>query len=122
VTDAAAARAATDDDPLDFKELLEEERASLRHELVELGHGDEGGRLDYDSNFADTSQVTAERGEAEVLAGRLRETLHEVEAALEKIENGTYGNCESCGQPIAPARLEAKPATPLCIDCASKRR
>lgn len=123
MTDAAA-RAVTDDDsadPLDFKELLEEERASLRHELAELGFGDAGG-LDYDSNFADTSQVTAERGEAEVLAGRLRETLDEVEVALDKLEQGTYGTCDSCGNPITPARLEAKPASSTCIDCASKRR
>ena len=48
------------------------ERADLRRQLAELGFGDAGG-LNYDSNFADSSQVTAERGEAEALAGELRE-------------------------------------------------
>jgi len=99
---------------------LEEERAELRRQLAELGFGDDG-RLEYDPNFADSSQVTAERGEAEALAASLRETLGEVEHALAKMADGTYGTCESCGNPIAPARLEAKPAARYCIDCASKR-
>jgi RNA polymerase-binding transcription factor DksA len=123
VTDAAArVTEATDEGAIDSKTLLEEERATLRHELAELGFADEGHGLDYDSNFADTSQVTAERGEAEVLAGQLRETLVEVEEALGKLESGTYGTCDLCGKPITPARLEAKPASRYCIDCASKRR
>jgi len=99
---------------------LEREKAELERQLAELGHGGEGG-LTYDPNFADSSQVTAERGEADALAAKLRETLAEVENALSKIEAGTYGECEVCGKPIAPARLEAKPAARTCIDCASKR-
>src|SRR5437763_15840423 len=104
----------------DRRAALEDERAHLRQQLAELGYGDEG-RLDYDQNFADSSQVTAERGEAEALAKQLKETLTEVEHALAKFEDGKYGVCESCGQPIAPARLEANPAARLCMDCASKR-
>ena len=96
---------------------LEREQADLRRQLSELGRGREG----YDSNFADSSQVTAERGEAEALAVKLEEGLAEVDNALSKIEAGTYGVCEECGKEIAPARLEAKPEARLCIDCASKR-
>lgn len=99
---------------------LEAERASLRAQLAELGFGENGG-LDYDQNFADSSQVTAERGEAEAVAQSLQETLSDVEHALAKFEAGQYGICENCGQPISPARLEAKPAARRCIDCASKR-
>jgi len=99
---------------------LEEERTSLRAQLAELGFGENGG-LDYDQNFADSSQVTAERGEAEALAKSLQETLSEVEHALDKFEAGNYGTCENCGQPISPARLEAQPAARHCINCASKR-
>ena len=99
---------------------LEQERDDLRRQLAELGHGTEGG-LTYDANFADSSQVTAERGEADALAAKLHETLAEVEDALSKIDQGTYGTCERCGQEIAPARLEAKPAARYCINCASKR-
>jgi DnaK suppressor protein len=99
--------------------VLEEERDSLRSQLGELGHGTQG--LVYDSNFADSSQVTAERGEAEALAKSLLDTLSEVENALAKFSDSSYGRCETCGQPIAPARLEAKPEARFCIDCASKR-
>src|SRR5213082_1505938 len=104
----------------DMRVSLEEERTGLRAQLAELGFGENGG-LDYDQNFADSSQVTAERGEAEALAKSLRETLNDVEHALGKMEGGTYGTCESCGQPIAPARLEAKPAARFCINCAYRR-
>jgi len=110
----------TDATTPDLRALLEEERDSLRHQLNELGHGSES--LTYDSNFADSSQVTAERGETEALAKTLLETLAEVEHALSKFTSTDYGQCESCGRPITPARLEAKPAARYCIDCASKAR
>ena len=106
---------------VDYRALLEEERASLVRQLQEIGFG-EDGTLTYDANFADSSQVTAERGEAEALAAQLQESLEHVEAALRKIELGTYGTCVRCGKPISSARLEAQPATALCIECASVRR
>ena len=111
---------ANDAPSVDSRALLEEERDVLLRQLAELGFG-EGGGLHYDSNFADSSQVTAERGEAEALAASLKETLGEVENALAKIDAGSYGACEGCGQPINPARLEAKPAARFCMDCASRR-
>ena len=104
----------------DLRALLEEERASLQHQLADLGYG-EGAGLDYDQNFADSSQVTAERGEAEALGGKLTDTLSDVERALAKMDEGTFGVCERCGQPIAMARLEAMPAARLCMNCASQR-
>ena len=104
----------------DLRASLEAERDSLRSQLDDLGFGDRGGHQ-FDSNFADSSQVTAERGEVEALASNLRESLTDVEAAIAKLDNGTFGTCENCGQPIPPARLEAKPAARLCMECASKR-
>jgi DnaK suppressor protein len=103
-----------------LREELESQRASLHQELQELGYGAEG--LSYDPNFADSSQVTAERGETEALAMSLTANLVDVEHALAKLEAGTYGACESCHADIAPARLEAMPAARYCIDCAAKRR
>jgi len=101
----------------DLKALLEQERDSLRAQLEELGFG--AKVVGYDPNFADSSQVTAERGEAEALVAKLRAALGEVEHALAKFEAGRYGTCEACSKPIDPARLEAKPAARLCIDCAA---
>lgn len=104
----------------DRRAALEAEAAALRQQLADLGLG-EAGALDFDQNFADSSQVTAERGEVEALAAKLREALSEVQRALEKIDEGTYGICERCGQPIAEARLEVMPAARYCINCASKK-
>jgi DnaK suppressor protein len=105
----------------DLRSQLEEEREQLRRQLVELGFADGGAGLEYDGNFADSSQVTAERGEAEALARTLQETLDDVERALAKMDEGTFGTCENCGNAIAEPRLEAMPAAKQCIDCASNR-
>ena len=75
-----------------------------------------------DSGFADSGQVTAERGEIDALVGSLQETLDDIDNALAKIDGGSYGLCERCGEPIGDARLEAMPAARLCITCASARR
>lgn len=103
-----------------LRESLEAERDSLRSQLAELGYGAEA--LSYDSNFADSSQVTAERGETEALATTLMQALAQVEHALEKFSGSSYGKCEDCGGEIAYARLEAKPEARHCISCAAKRR
>jgi RNA polymerase-binding transcription factor DksA len=104
---------------VDYRTLLEEERAQLRSQLSEMGFGDDDGPA-YDPNFADLSQVTAERGEAEALGGQLQETLGDVAHALAKLDDGSFGTCEDCGQPIDPARLEAMPATRYCINHAAR--
>ncbi len=103
-------------------ELTENARATLGHDRDELAHrveelasaGDEA--LSYDENFADSGQVAAEQGENQALAASLREQLDDVERALAKLDEGTYGRCERCDQPIGEARLEAMPAARFCID------
>ena len=107
---------------VDFAALLRNEQAGLQgREPKELGYADQGSGLSYDSNFADSSQVTAERGEAERLAAELREALaDQVDAAIERLKAGTYGICEVCGKPIGTARLGAMPAACLCIADAAK--
>jgi len=94
------------------------ERDRVQDQLQELGVD----RNSFDEGFADSGQVTAERGEVEALVGTLRETLTDIDAALAKFERGTYGICEDCGGPIGDARLEAMPMARLCMACASKRR
>jgi RNA polymerase-binding transcription factor DksA len=99
---------------------LQEERGRLQDQLRELGHGPDGN-LTFDGGFADSSQVTAERGEMEALAVSLADRLHEVDGALKRLDTGGYGECEECGQPIGEPRLEAMPGARRCIVCASKR-
>jgi DnaK suppressor protein len=91
---------------------LEGERARLTAQISSLGHDES---LAYDENFADSGQVAAEQGENKALLNQLNEQLDEVNRALAKVDAGTYGLCERCGEPIAEARLEAMPATRYCI-------
>ncbi len=107
---------ASDAAPADPRALLEQERKDLQDQLTELGFGGAGDGLTYDANFADSSQVTAERGETEVLASKLKDALDDVERALAKFDDGTFGVCENCGEQIAPARLEAMPAARFCLE------
>ena len=102
-------------DPLEstVRASLEEDRDQLKEQLADLGGAS------FDENFADSGQVAAEQGESRALVGQLEETLVEVEAALAKLDDGTYGTCERCSKPIGEARLEAMPASRFCIDCAS---
>ena len=106
----------------DMRTELEKERASLTDRLIELGGGEPGAELEFDHNFADSSQVTAERGELSALISSLHEALGEVEAALARLDEGTYGQCLSCGQPIEVARLEAMPTAKRCLACASRSK
>ena len=99
--------------PSSVREDLEAERARLAAHIGELEPGSTGHPVD--DNFADSGQVAAEQGENQALAAQLRNELDEVERALAKLDDGTYGTCETCGEPIASARLEAKPAARYCI-------
>lgn len=94
---------------------LSAERDELAHQLSELT-ADGALAPDFDENFADSAQVTAEQVENATLAATLRDQLGDVEVAIGRIDDGTYGRCEVCGAEIAPARLEAMPATRFCID------
>ena len=97
---------------------LTAERERVKGELRALGVD----RDSYDEGFADSGQVTAERGEVDALVGSLRDTLSDIDEALSKLDKGTYGICEECGRPIGEARLEAMPTARLCIADASARR
>ncbi|MDY0205577.1 MAG: TraR/DksA family transcriptional regulator [Pseudomonas sp.] len=67
------------------------------------------------------SEQATERQNDMVLQGLLADARHsctEVQQALERLDNGTYGECVKCGEMINPERLAALPAAPLCINCA----
>ncbi len=69
------------------------------------------------------SRMDAMQGQAIAQAGQQRAALQlrRIDAALARLEAGEYGLCAECEEPIAQRRLEADPATPLCINCASAR-
>jgi DnaK suppressor protein len=85
---------------------------------------DETGELmssSADNHLADTATETFERELDEGLEEDAARQLREVEAALARIENGSYGTCEACGKEIPEERLEAIPWASLCIDDARKQ-
>jgi RNA polymerase-binding transcription factor DksA len=102
-------------DPSTLRTELAHERDDLVHRLAELTADGEAAP-DFDENFADSAQVTAEQVENMSLAATLRDQLSDVEAALGRLDDGTYGTCEVCGKAVSAARLEAMPATRFCID------
>jgi DnaK suppressor protein len=108
-----------------LRKELEEERASALAELERYGadpHSDRVKPIEgIDDNFADSAAATAERSEILAFIEQARERLVEVEAALAKMDEGTYGICEVCGQPITEARLEARPLSVRCVNCARTR-
>ena len=105
------------------EKALRAERAQLVHQLEELGAAETGdlrSDIDFGGSFADAAAVTAERTEVLGVVESLKGLLVNVDRALRNIENGTYGTCENCGTEIAASRLEARPASVLCIDCKTR--
>lgn len=100
--------------PSSVRGQLTAEREHLAAQIDALEPGRNNSQVD--DNFADSGQVAAEQGENQALAAQLRNELDEVERALAKLDDGTYGSCETCGKEILPARLEAMPAARFCID------
>jgi len=98
---------------------LEEQRVHLRAELLSLGADPDADEVRFadDAGFADRSHSTEERSRSISVARALRSNLRDVDRALAKLDAGTYGRCERCGEQIAPERLDALPWATLCIGC-----
>jgi DnaK suppressor protein len=100
---------------------LEDEASGLRQDIstaeseIAARLGDAVG--DAGDDPADAGAKTFQREHELALTENARELLAQAERALAKIENGTYGICESCGQPIGKARLQAFPRATLCVAC-----
>jgi len=100
---------------------LESERERLNRELEQLKANapDADERRD-GSPFGKREEEATETAELETrleLEKRIKDQLVAIEHAFDKFEKGTYGLCDICGQPIAPARLEALPQAGMCLDC-----
>lgn len=114
--------ALTDDALRQYRLDLEAELDNLQKELSELGAGPDGAiNVSLDEGFADAAQATSERAKVLSFAEALVTRLHDVQAALARLDRGVFGVCERCGKDIGPERLEAVPTARLCISCAQKR-
>ena len=111
-----------------FRDLLLEERERVAAALQNL-HDDHPGSISdetgedavYDNHLADTATETYDRELDYTLEENSEHVLADIDAALKRIEDGTYGICSSCGKPISRERLEARPWATLCIDCQRQR-
>ena len=101
-------------DPAAIRTALLEERARLLDELAEAIQVP--GQMTYGSQAAAASQVFDQQRDL-ALRERARQHLELVDAAVGRLDGGTYGACLRCGKPILPARLGALPWAAHCIDC-----
>lgn len=103
----------------DYTALTQRLRARLA-ELAERSDGIEDDlRQPLDADFAEQASDLADDEALEEVDSVLHAEAAQIRAALLRIENGTYGTCANCGEPIASARLEAEPAATRCIKCAA---
>ena len=109
----------------EFYERLKKEKAELLEKLEQLrALGQPSAERKEGSPFGKREEEADEASELEkrlALEERLGESLNEVEHALQKYEAGTYGLCDSCGQAIEQARLEAIPQASLCLSCKAQQ-
>jgi DnaK suppressor protein len=75
-----------------------------------------------DEHDPEGATIAFERSQVAALIDQAREHLAELDAAEARVRSGTYGTCESCGEPVTAARLEARPTARTCIRCASRSR
>ena len=102
---------------------LEERRRDLQEELASLTAvpRDPMAAVSFGKRIGDGTTEAVERLNKVGTANSIAVTLTDVERALEKLRDGTYGTCDSCGDTIGEERLEAIPWVTLCISCARMR-
>lgn len=114
---------------VEFKKLIQRRKEEILDDIEHISQdtlkksqkeasGDISG---YTYHMADVATDTYDREFSLGLASSDREALYELDDALKKIEDGTFGLCEECKSPITKARLKAVPYARLCVKCQSKR-
>ena len=105
----------------EVRETLETDAAGLRRDIgqaeSQIADRLEDGIRDAGDDDADAGAKTFEREHEFAMTSNARHLLEQTERAVARIDAGTYGACESCGQPIGKARLMAFPRAVLCVTC-----
>ena len=107
----------------EVRAVLERARDELRHEIETLTAAprDPMGAVSFGKRVGEGTSQAVERIAQVDAAKRLDAKLHDIDRALAKLDERTYGRCDNCGEPIAPERLEAIPWAVRCIDHANAR-
>jgi len=112
VTDHAAIVARLQDERDRATSLL----ASLTRDFSGIVEASADSNAD-DEHDPEGSTIAFERSQVSTMVEQTRARLVDVDAALDRLEQGTYGRCERCGAPIPDGRLEARPVARLCVPC-----
>ncbi|MET0469224.1 MAG: TraR/DksA C4-type zinc finger protein [Aeromicrobium sp.] len=103
---------------------LEDERetatrmlAALTRDFTGIVEASAGSNAD-DEHDPEGATIAFERSQVTTMIEQARDRLVQIEAAVERVHDGTYGTCESCGRRIPDGRLEARPVARTCIACA----
>lgn len=102
------------------REILERQYRELEEGNLHSSQADFSGEMPFEEEYAASGTTTFERERDLSLSENVKDILQKVNEALERIEGGTYGTCELCGQPIPEERLQALPYANLCISCKQK--
>jgi RNA polymerase-binding protein DksA len=107
-----------------FRTLLRDQRSDALSSVAELGGAIEAivsARQDSnsdDEHDPEGATLAFERSQSDALLRQTVQRLRDIDASLARLDAGTYGRCEVCGEPIGRARLEARPYARTCIRCA----
>jgi phage/conjugal plasmid C-4 type zinc finger TraR family protein len=99
------------------REAYEAEAAQATAAALELSDAADGQDMADEDGFGEGDTLSVERDRLLVVAGDAQAHIAAIDAALARVDAGTYGVCESCGNAIPEARLEALPEATLCVSC-----
>ena len=101
------------------REIYQEQATSLRAEADSLALEREPGDVQFDEESGEGGTVTVDRERNLALSGQATLAVEEIDDAVKRIADKTYGYCERCFQPIPKPRLRALPYARLCVACKS---
>lgn len=104
-----------------LKELMNEEKRKILNHLQDLTQSSEQELESGSGDSVDIASTEINQAALQKIGKRESYLLKKIDLAMRKIEEGRYGECESCGEQIALARLMARPVAQLCIDCKTEQ-
>ena len=104
-----------------LKKILEDEKKRIFHHLQEISETSVADLETPSGDSVDLASLEINQNSLAKIGKREQNHLKKIDAALKKMEDGTFGECESCGEQIAVARLMARPVAQLCIDCKTEQ-
>jgi DnaK suppressor protein len=106
----------------DVAEILRTKKADILRQLSGIAAPQgELGSISFGKRVGEGTSMAVDRLSQVAVHDKLQVTLADVERALEKLEDGTYGRCDVCGRPVGDERLEALPWAVLCVEDAARR-